>query len=332
MESVQHDRILVFTMPGFGIETLRTLIDEPGCSPERLVIGLIGRSPPIWRYLAARLRNLWRGRYHPQTVLVDLTLSSWAAQRWLQGRGFSWRWVENEEAARALRIAICPRLTLTITSRIIFKAETLSAVPGDWFNVHPGLLPQYAGASPVPYMFRDGVAGCTIHMMAERVDAGAIVDLAPMQGDLGQDGGEFFFERLSAHTAHRVGGLVRRWDRGELEAQSQDATALRYCSSSRLAADRQLDWRAPPESLARWVQALVPLALAYFIDEKGRKVEIIAARPLPSTLKAEPGCALRLEGRRLDVACQEGVVSLQCRVRPRVSVGQVLPLPQDLAK
>ena len=324
--------LLVLTMPGFGIETLRHLVEHPAWPSQGVEIGLVGPRPPIWRRAAAWVRRVLQppaDRLHP---LADGTLVAAAAERFLSEQRLSWQWLPDDEAVRHRRAVLRPALTLTITSRVLFTARTLYESPGDWFNVHPGLLPDYAGASPGPYMFADGVGGCTIHRMAARVDAGAVFDCAPMSEPLGEDGGSYFFQRLPLHTAARVGALLQRWRAGEpwIESPPPDPAALRHCSSKRLARDRWLDWRWPPERLVRWVTALAALAPAGFDDGRGRRMEVMAAivctsaGPLNVTA---PGTVQSVQGRWVEIACRDGTVALRCRSRPTLTPGQVLPLP-----
>lgn len=328
--------LLVLTMPGFGIEVLRHLVAHPAwpASP-RVSVGLVGDRPAAWRRLAAWGRRAMQrppDRLHP---LADGTLAAGDAERFLRQQALPWAWLGSDEAVRGYRAALQPSLTLTITSRVLFSPGTLAAGPGDWFNVHPGLLPGYAGASPGPYMFLDGVGGCTIHRMAVRIDAGAVVDLAPMPGPLGEEGGGFFFDRLPVHTAARVGALLQRWQAGEPwpDQPAPDPAALRHCSSKRLAQDRRLDWTWPAPRLARWVAALAAMAPAWFDDGRGRRVEVMAAGATEAAGDAAgqaPGRVLATEGRWITVACAGGSVRLRCRlrpgVRPGVQAGEQLPV------
>jgi len=258
--------------------------------------------------------------------MADGALSAGAAEKWLRGSGASWQWAADDGEVRALRLHLQPQLTLTITSRVLFSARTLAEPAGLWFNVHPGLLPEYAGASPAPYMYLDGVGGCTIHEMVERIDAGAVIDLAPMAGDLGPDVGEYFFHRLPVHTAQRTAALIERWRLGapipRLPAMGR---ALRHCSSSRLAVDRRLDWRWPAPRLERWVRALAAIAPAWWVGPEGHRVEVMEARTLPDAVAVASGSVLRRHGRWIDVACADGAVALRCRGTPRVNAGQRLP-------
>lgn len=322
--------LLILTMPGFGSETLRHLVAHPAWPQQGVDIGLVGPRPPAWRRAAAwARRSLLRpaDRLHP---LADGTLAAGAAERFLREHHLDWRWLPDDEAVWQWRAARRPSLTLTLTSRVLFSSRTLDDMPGDWFNVHPGLLPEYAGASPGPYMFLDGVGGCTIHRMVARVDAGAVIDRAPMAEPLGEDGGTFFFERLPVHTASRVGLLLQRWRAGEpwTASPAPDPATLTHCSSRRLARDRRLDWGWSPARLARWVAALAAMAPAWFDDGRGRRVEVMEARVAGAgTLRdAAPGTVLAVQGRWIEVAGHGGTIGLRCRTRPGVATGQVLPL------
>lgn len=318
--------LLILTMPGFGVETLRHLVRWPRWPSLDVIVALIGARPPAWRFAAARLRrNCMRpeDRIH---LLADATVCSRTAERWLGEIGWPPQWLADDGQVRRLRLAMRPALTLTLTSRILFSARTLQEPGGDWLNVHPGLLPEYAGAAPGPYMFFDGVGGITIHHMALKVDAGAIVDRAPNAEPLGDDVGEYFFGRLPAHTAARLQSLLGGWlDSGKLPAApAAQAGPLHHCTSARLAADRQLDWRLAPHRSVRWVRSLAALAPAWWLDGQ-RRVEVMdAAAVRESGCAAEPGVVVRVDGRWIDVGCGDGVVALRCRSRPGVAVGQLL--------
>lgn len=320
-------RLLVLTMPGFGIATLQHLTALPVWRGLDVHVALVGVRPPLWRRLAAGLRYFSRARPDRVHPAADGVLSAGPSEDWLRRSGASWQWTADDSAVRALRLRLQPELTLTITSRVLFSARTLSEPAGAWFNVHPGLLPDYAGASPAPYMFLDGLGGCTIHEMVERVDAGAVIDLAPMSGDLGADVGEYFFERLPAHTAQRVAALIERWRLGvPIPRLPPGGRTLRHCSSARLAADRRLDWSWPARRLERWVRALAAIAPAWWDDGHGHRIEVMAGAVDPAGDATAPGTVLWRRGRWVRVACGDGAVALRCRRTPRARVGQPLPL------
>jgi methionyl-tRNA formyltransferase len=322
-------RLLILTMPGFGATATRHLLDLPACRELDVHVALVGTPPARWRRLAAWLRHHARApgdRVHP---LADATLSASPTERWLHQADVTWQWAADDNEVRALRQRLLPELTLTITSRVLFSARTLAEPGGTWLNVHAGLLPDYAGASPAPYMFMDGVGGCTIHEMVERIDAGAVIDLAPMEGDLGPTVGDYYFHRLPMHTARRVAGVIERWRIGTLTCESQTTgRPLHHRSSSRLASDRQLNWRWPAQRVERWVRSLAAIAPAWWVGPGGhRRVEVMEARSLSGAAPAAPGSVLRRQGRWIEVACADAAVVLRCRTTPAVNAGESLPNP-----
>lgn len=324
--------LLILTMPGFGTETLRRLAALPEWSAQDVKVGLIGSRPPQWRCAAAALRRIIQPAPKRLHALAESTLAARPAETWLRASGLSWCWLADDAAVARHRAQVAPGLTLTITSRVLFSQQSLNATPGDWFNVHPGLLPEYAGAAPGPYMFLDGLGGCTIHRMTRDVDAGTVIDRAPLESALGEDGADYFFGQLPAHTAARVAKVLRLWRTGAAwpEGPSLAPDQLRHCSSARLARDRQLDWRCAAERIARWVAALARIAPAWLDLGQGRRVDVLAASLPPrgpSKVVAEPGTVLAVEGRRLVVACKDGPVALDCRRRAGLAPGRCLPLP-----
>jgi methionyl-tRNA formyltransferase len=317
-------RLLVLTMPGFGIETLRRLDLDPRWPTKSLLVGMIGRPPGPSRWLAACMRLRWRNLRHPRAWLADSALAGMEARRWLASRSYESLWLEQDADVRRVRAAWNPELTLTITSRIIFSELTLNSCSGDWLNVHPGLLPRYAGASPGPYMFFHGRAGCTIHRMSVRIDAGPVVDIAEIDGDLGLDGGDLLYERLPRLAAERIIDVLRRWRSGTLESRTLAPGTLQNCSSAQLRRDRLLDWSWEASGLARWVSALMPFAPAYFVDRGGRRREVRAALIATGPVAGDPGTVLEKRGEHVRVACRDGSVWLECCARPRLRVGDRL--------
>lgn len=315
--------LLVLTMHGFGVETLRRLDADPQWPSASVVVGVIGRRPGWARAWAARVRLWWRGPKHPHAWRAEGALAGHDAARWLASRNYRCHWVATDDDVRRLRTAVAPDLTLTITSRIIFSEQTLAAGRGDWLNVHPGLLPDYAGASPVPYMFIDRRAGCTIHRMAVGVDAGAIVDTAALAGDLGADGGALLYERLPGLAAQRIVAVLEQWRAGRLQSHEQDPLTLAHRSQAQLRHDRRLRWTMPPESLVRWVRALMPFAPAHLIDVRGCRRDVHAAE-VDAASTAPPGTVLHNRGHRIRVACMSGSVWLVCASPPAAREGDVL--------
>jgi len=92
----------------------------------------------------------------------------------------------------ALDPAILPHARLiAFSSPVIVPKGVLAALGFGAYNFHPG-PPDYPGWAPSHFALYDGAAsfGATVHVMAERVDSGPIVDVAlfPVPADISVTG------------------------------------------------------------------------------------------------------------------------------------------------
>ncbi|WP_375455602.1 formyltransferase family protein [uncultured Methylobacterium sp.] len=85
--------------------------------------------------------------------------------------------VNGPEVAQALR-SHAPDLIVTFHFDQILSGATLGAARLGGLNVHPGLLPRHRGPVPTIHALADGpdAFGVTIHRLAVRIDAGAILE------------------------------------------------------------------------------------------------------------------------------------------------------------
>lgn len=69
-----------------------------------------------------------------------------------------------------------PDVGLCVGSQWIFKDNFLDKFPQGFFNLHPSILPKYAGAGGVSWQTLGGecMAGVTIHKMTNQIDRGEI--------------------------------------------------------------------------------------------------------------------------------------------------------------
>jgi methionyl-tRNA formyltransferase len=83
------------------------------------------------------------------------------------------------EHLAALDPAILPRARLiAFSSAVIVPPRVLAALGFGAYNFHPG-PPDYPGWAPAHFALYDGATtfGATVHVMAERVDSGPIIDV-----------------------------------------------------------------------------------------------------------------------------------------------------------
>jgi methionyl-tRNA formyltransferase len=87
-----------------------------------------------------------------------------------------------------LNVAVLPRARLiAFSSPVIVPAEILNALGHGAYNFHPG-PPKYPGWAPAHFALYERATefGATVHVMAERVDSGPIIDVAefPVPADI----------------------------------------------------------------------------------------------------------------------------------------------------
>ena len=121
---------------------------------------------------------------------------------------------------RALIERVDPDVIVAMGLNRIVSAATLNSGRAQWINVHLGLLPRHRGPAPLFWAMHDGDAetGVSVHMMVERVDAGAVLvqkrrtlagALYPQIGHLRMLSIDALYEALHAIRARRHPACVR---------------------------------------------------------------------------------------------------------------------------
>jgi len=143
---------------------------------------------------------------------------------------------------------------------------------GLWLNVHPSLLPRWRGAAPVERMIMAGdtETGVTIHRTVKELDAGPIA--AQRAFPIGeQDDAGSVYEKSAALAVELLDAVLPKPD-----FTPQDEEGVTYAEKI-TAADRELDWSAPPEELLNRIRALSP-HIGARAELHGRPVTIWRAR------------------------------------------------------
>ncbi|QNM97372.1 formyltransferase family protein [Chitinimonas koreensis] len=318
--------VLLLTQPGLGARTLEDLLDLGFARRCALTVAV----PPAGAGLVARLRGRLRGLLsardrHRHWPLLHPALAFARLRRLAQRHRVALATVADDADVAALVARLQPALVLTVTSRILYSQGTLDGCPGLWLNLHPGLLPRYAGAVPGPYMFLDGEAGFTLHRMRPAIDGGEIVAAERVDAARAADLGALLFDLLAPAMARALDRLFDDWRAGRLVFAPQDAP-LSHCSQARLERDRHLAWQLPAATLLRWVAALRPLVLPAVRLDDGRSLPVRrVARLGRRTADALPGQVCASRGRRLDVAVADDTLRIWLAAPAGLPVGSLLP-------
>ena len=154
--------------------------------PQRLVVLISGRGSNMEALLQAAQRRRWAARWGAQVVAV---LSNRPQARGLQvaaQHGVATEVVDHQAypSREAFDVALAqaidahqPTLVLLAGFMRVLGAGFVARYQGRLLNIHPSLLPAFAGLNTHARALQAGceVAGATVHWVDEGLDSGAIV-------------------------------------------------------------------------------------------------------------------------------------------------------------
>ena len=163
-------------------------------------------------------------------------------------------------------------LTVVAFSRL-FGPKFLSLFPQGGINLHPSLLPQYRGPSPIQAAIKNGdsVTGITVQKLSLELDAGDII----IQKELALDGSETagsLTEFCAGIGAEMMVEAVSSIHNGTVQPVPQNHEKASYCSLIQKT-DGIIDWSLPAENIDRVIRAYNPWPSA-FTHFNGTKLSI----------------------------------------------------------
>lgn len=176
-------------------------------------------------------------------------------------------------------------------------------------NLHPSLLPALRGPAPIPYAIINGLdaTGVTTMLLADEIDAGDILlqEEVPISEE---DTGGSLAAKLAVRGARLIVETLTALDRNALTPRPQDPAGATY--APKLTAETQvIDWMKNTAELERLIRALNPEPLAYTTLGKNR-VQVVRARPAPSSPGAAFGETVAVDAEGITVACGDGALLL----------------------
>jgi methionyl-tRNA formyltransferase len=159
--------------------------------------------------------------------------------------------------------ATCRQLTngpdgwlISANSTLIIPPEVLDVFDGRSLNLHPGLLPEYAGLHTHQWAIRNGERefGVTVHRIERMVDAGAIVGQLrfPIRPE---DTGLSLFSRCLAAGAELFSQVVAQIIRGEALIDVPQDLTRRHLYRQRDALDDRIDWNETAMRIIDFIRA-----------------------------------------------------------------------------
>ncbi len=195
----------------------------------------------------------------------------------------------------------------------ILPEQTLAIGTCGSVNVHASLLPRWRGAAPIhrAMLAGDAETGICLMKMDAGLDTGAVYSRAVVAIEATDTLGSLHdkLARQGAALLERDLGAIAR---GALPAEPQPEAGVTYADKV-TSADSVIAWTAPASYIARQVRAFNPFPGA-FTSCQGKRLKIFAAQALKhapdQSANTTPGTVLRKDGKSLEVACGEGVLSI----------------------
>jgi len=158
----------------------------------------------------------------------------------------------------------------------IIKKEVIDLFPQGILIIHPSLLPQYRGASPVPATIRNGdkLTGVTILKMDEKMDHGPIV--AQFKEEvLPSDTSNTLRNRLFEKSAGVLIETITPYIQGKIKLRKQDDGAATYTKLV-TRQDGFIDLKkTDPVSAERFVRAMFPWPGAWTLLPNEKRLKLL---------------------------------------------------------
>ena len=203
---------------------------------------------------------------------------------------------------------------ISANSRQILPPHFLQKFAGQALNMHPGLLPQYAGLHCHQWAIRNGAEmfGATIHYMQSDIDTGAIVATESFAISP-QDTGLSLFLRTLKCGSRLVSGVVEKICTNVPLTKIEQNLDQRHLYRHRDALDPRIDWSWPAQKIIDFIRAgnYVPFASPTYtaeLDQTGHwHIMVLRARLSDRTPVDQPrGHIIDLTPDGPEIICGDG--------------------------
>jgi methionyl-tRNA formyltransferase len=179
---------------------------------------------------------------------------------------------EKEIEEKTRRIA--PDLIFSFYYRSMLPMSVLKLARRGAWNMHGSLLPKFRGRAPLNWAILKGETetGVTLHAMAEKPDAGGIVDQQSVP--IGPDETAVEVFKKMVHAAETVlHRSMKNLLSGKPKLTPQDLSAGSYYGR-RTPEDGRIDWSKPAAEIHNLVRAVAPPFPGAFSDFQNKRLKI----------------------------------------------------------
>lgn len=175
-----------------------------------------------------------------------------------------------------------PDLGVLASFGAILPKEIIDLFPMGILNIHPSLLPQYKGPSPIQFTILDGksVSGVSVIKLDDQVDHGPIVSQKEVQ--LPENGTlESLSELMFTEGAMMIQEIVQKSNNSSvIESKNQDIKNESWTRKIEKV-DGKIDLKSPPEidELRRKIRAFYPWPGVHLSISLGGKSKVLKLMP-----------------------------------------------------
>jgi methionyl-tRNA formyltransferase len=189
-------------------------------------------------------------------------------------------------------------------------------------NLHGSLLPKYRGAAPIQWAIANGerVSGVTTMLLNEGLDTGDIL----LQRELPIEPDETaitYGRRLAEIGAELMIDTLRELEKRTITPRPQDHSQASLAPILKKE-DGKAEFTVPAEVIYNRLRGFQPWP-GCFTNFRGKKLTIVAAKPIRESRNLSPGEILA-EGDRMLIGCRESALELlevQPEGKRRMSIG-----------
>lgn len=209
--------------------------------------------------------------------------------------------------------AISPDYIFSFYYRQMIPMSVLNLAKIAPLNMHGSLLPKYRGRVPINWAVLHGETetGATLHVMAEKPDAGDIVAQQAVPIGPHETAGEVF-AHVTAAAAQTLSGVLPQLLKGDVPRRPNNLTEGSYFGG-RKPEDGRIHWQQTAQQVYNLIRAVAPPYPGAFSDLENtqgtRRITVNAARPLEGQFDLSPGI-YRLNDKAIGVCGDKMAVEL----------------------
>jgi methionyl-tRNA formyltransferase len=230
-----------------------------------------------------------------------------------------------------------PDLTIVVAYGKIIPKEILDIPKYKSVNIHPSMLPEFRGPSPIQNAILSGKkeTGITIIQMDEKTDHGDVLAQTNVQIYPNENAGDLS-KKMIPISIKLLSETIPDWIEGKIKPQKQDDSKATYCQLIERE-DGHIFWNETAASIYDKFRALYPWPGIFSVWEKNgnitrMKLVRIKTQEKNPEEKIEIGEVFRLSQKEIGVKTAKGVIVLeeiQLEGKSPVSISEFLNGHQD---